>query len=171
MAVKDSAANDLEEEIDRLPALPLEELRTRWRRLFGNPAPKTLRRTFLARAIAYRMQVDLYGGLSAGTRARLREIAEAIRSGKPNAGLRKPITPGTQLIRQWRDKTHTVVALSDGFEWNGRVFKSLSSIAKEITGTSWNGYTFFGIERASLGNKNAAGKRNEGERARQHRAP
>jgi hypothetical protein len=75
------------------------------------------------------------------------------------AGIAKTIRPGTQMLRQWKDRTHTVTALNDGFEWNGRTYRSLSAIAREITGTNWNGYVFFGIKRPSPGNKNAAGPR------------
>jgi hypothetical protein len=67
----------LEAEIGRLPDLSLLELRQRWKTLFGHPAPKSLRRNFLARAVAYQMQVKAYGGLSAATKRRLREIAYA----------------------------------------------------------------------------------------------
>jgi hypothetical protein len=150
----------LEAEIRRLPDLGLDELRARWKTLFGHPAPKSLRRDFLARAVAYQMQVEAYGGLSETTKRRLREIAAAVRRGDADAaGIGSQTRPGTQMIRQWKDKTHTVTALSDGFEWDGRVYKSLSAIAKAITGTNWNGYAFFGIKRAPLGNKNAAGSR------------
>lgn len=74
-------------------------------------------------------------------------------------GIGPQIQPGTQMIRQWRKETHTVTAVADGFEWNGRIYKSLSAIARQITGTNWNGYNFFGIKRAPAGNKNAAGSR------------
>ena len=75
----------LEAEIGRLPALSLLELRHRWKTLFGHPAPKSLRRNFLARAVAYQMQVEAYGGLSVATKRRLREIANAVRTGDANA--------------------------------------------------------------------------------------
>jgi hypothetical protein len=74
----------LEAEIGRLPTLSLLELRNRWKTLFGHPAPKSLRRNFLARAVAYQMQVDAYGGLSVATKRRLREIANAVRNGDAN---------------------------------------------------------------------------------------
>lgn len=155
---KDDAV--LEAEIARLPDLGLDEVRARWRTLFGHPAPKSLRRNFLARAIAYQMQVEAYGGLSETTKRRLREIAAAVRRGDANAaGVGSQTRPGTQMFRQWKDKTHTVTALNDGFEWDGHVYKSLSAIAKAITGTNWNGFAFFGIKRAPMGNKNAAGSR------------
>jgi hypothetical protein len=106
------------------------------------------------------MQVEAYGGLSETTKRRLREIATAVRRGDVDAAaIGNQTRPGTQMIRQWKDKTHTVTALTDGFEWDGRVYKSLSAIAKAITGTNWNGFAFFGIKRAPLGNKNAAGSR------------
>ncbi len=150
----------LEAEIGRLPALSLLELRHRWKRLFGHPAPKSLRRNFLARAVAYQMQVEAYGGLSAATKRQLREIASAVRTGDASTILGSSrIKPGTQMIRQWQKTTHTVTALVEGFEWNGRTYKSLSAVANAITGTNWNGFAFFGIKRAPSGNKNASGPR------------
>jgi hypothetical protein len=155
-------ANDvtLESEIGRLPDLSLVELRNRWKLLFGRPAPKSLRRNFLARAVAYQMQVEAYGGLSAATKRRLREIGKAVRNGDANAALgASRIKPGTQMIRQWQNTTHTVTTLTEGFEWQGRNYKSLSAVANAITGTNWNGFAFFGIKRAPSGNKNASGPR------------
>ncbi len=155
-----------EAEIGRLPNLSLLELRHRWKTLFGHPAPKSLRRNFLARAVAYQMQVEAYGGLSAATKRQLREIANAVRNGDANAipGSSR-IKPGTQMIRQWQNTTHTVTALAEGFEWNGRTYKSLSAVANAITGTNWNGFAFFGIKRAPSGNKNASGPRRSNSRA------
>jgi hypothetical protein len=119
----------LEAEIGQLPALSLLELRSCWKTLFGHPAPKSLRRNFLARAVAYQMQVEAYGGLSVATKRRLREIAHAARTGDANATLGSSrIKPGTQMIRQWQNTTHTVTALVEGFEWNGRTYKSLSPL-------------------------------------------
>jgi len=156
----------LEAEIGRLPNLSLFELRNRWKALFGHPAPKSLRRNFLARAVAYQMQVEVYGGLSAATKRRLREIANAVRNGDANAipGSSR-IKPGTQMIRQWQNTTHNVTALAEGFEWNGRTYKSLSAVANAITGTNWNGFAFFGIKRSPSGNKNASGPRRSNSRA------
>jgi hypothetical protein len=156
----------LEAEIGRLPNLSLLELRHRWKTLFGHPAPKSLRRNFLARAVAYQMQVEAYGGLSDATKRRLREIANAVRTGDASAMLGSSrIKPGTQMIRQWQNTTHTVTALAEGFDWNGRTYKSLSAVANAITGTNWNGFAFFGIKRAPSGNKNASGPRRRDSRA------
>jgi hypothetical protein len=131
----------LETEIGRLLDLSLLELRQRWRALFDHPAPKSLRRNFLARAVAYQMQVKAYGGLSAATKRQLREIANAARNGDANPIFgNSRIKLGTQMVRQWRNTTHTVTALANGFEWNGRTYKSLSAVANAITGTNWNGF-------------------------------
>jgi Protein of unknown function (DUF2924) len=150
----------LEAEIARLPDLGHDELRRRWKLLFGRPAPKSLRRKFMARAVAYQMQVAVYGGLSAATKRRLREIARAISNGDRTGVLSGvQIKPGTQLIRQWQNTTHTVMVLDEGFALDGRAYKSLSAVAKVITGTNWNGYAFFGIKRATRGNKAATGSK------------
>src|SRR5258708_17659749 len=103
----------LEAEIGRLPHLSLLELRHRWKTLFGHPAPKSLRRSFLARAVAYQMQVEAFGGLSVATKRRLREIANAVRTGDANAiPGNSRIKPGTQMIRQCQNTTHTVTAFA-----------------------------------------------------------
>jgi hypothetical protein len=155
-----SANREFEAEIRRLPDLSLGELRARWKALFGNSAPLSLRRKFLARAVAYQMQVAAYGGLAPSTKKRLQGIAAGVRQGDLDLpGIVRTIRPGTQMLRQWQDRTHTVTAVSDGFEWNGQTYKSLSAIARQITGTNWNGYVFFGIKRPAPGNKNAAGPR------------
>jgi hypothetical protein len=157
---RDDAA--LEAEIARLPDLGHEDLRKRWKLLFGRPAPKSLRRKFMARAVAYQMQVAAYGGLSAAAKRRLREIAVSVRNGDRSGVLGGvQIKPGTQLIRQWQNTTHTVVVLDDGFALDGRTHKSLSAVAKVITGTNWNGYAFFEIKRAARGNKAAAGSKRD----------
>src|SRR3977135_3993864 len=116
----------LEAEIGRLPALSLLELRNRWKILFGQSAPKSLRRNFLARAVAYQMQVEAYGGLSVAIKRRLREIANAVRNGDANAALgSNRIKPGTQMIRQWQTTTHQGTALNEGLDWYGRTYKSI----------------------------------------------
>jgi DUF2924 family protein len=146
----------LEAEIDRLNGLDLATLRERWRDLCGRPAPVAFRRKFLIRALAYQMQVQAFGGLSPATKRRLREIAEAVRTGNEESVLSAPrIKPGTRLYRVWKDKTHCVTVLAEGFEWQGARHGSLSAVATSLTGTQWNGYAFFGLKRRALKNKNA----------------
>jgi hypothetical protein len=106
------------------------------------------------------MHVAVHGGLSAATKRRLREIAEAVRAGNEDAVLAGPrIKPGTRLYRAWQDKTHVVTVIDDGFEWEGARYKSLSAVARAITGTQWNGYAFFGLKRRPTKNKNALKRR------------
>jgi hypothetical protein len=155
-----ASATKLEAEIEGLADLDLATLRERWRETCGLPAPVAFRRKFLIRALAYQMQVKAFGGLSAQTKRRLREIAEAVRTGNEESVLTAPrIKPGTQLYRIWKDKTQCVTVLTDGFEWQGVRHGSLSAIAKAITGTQWNGYAFFGLKRRATKNKNALKKR------------
>ncbi|MCC2653980.1 MAG: hypothetical protein K0Q60_4146 [Microvirga sp.] len=147
----------VEAEIALLGGLSLEALRERWHALYGNPAPRSLRRDFLIRAVAYQLQVKAFGRLSTATKRKLREIAIAAREGRFDAGLIAPrVKPGTRLIRVWKGETHHVHVLEDGFEWNGSRYGSLSVIAKAITGTNWNGWVFFGVKRRPSRNKNAS---------------
>ena len=138
----------LEAEVARLGGLGLIELRTAWQDLYGRAAPRFFRRALLARGLAYQMQVTVFGGLPEDTKRRLREIAAAAREGTFDAADLAPrIRPGTKLIRTWKKATHEVLALDDGFIWKGQRYSSLSTIAKTITGTSWNGWRFFGLNR------------------------
>lgn len=140
----------LEQEIAALPDLSLEQLRARWSALAGSPAPKSFRRKFLARAVAYQMQVKAFGGLPEATKARLREIAAATSNGTFDAGTAGPrVKPGTKLVRTWHGQTHTILVLESGFSWKGEHHGSLSAIAKAITGTSWNGWSFFGLKQTA----------------------
>lgn len=137
----------VEAEIARLPDLGLAELRERWQALYGNPAPKTFRRGLLIRAVAYQMQIELYGGLSPTLQRRIRQIYQAIRSGRADELAPLRIKPGTKLIRQWQGKTYAVTVLAEGFECEGKRYRSLSEIARHITGTRWNGLVFFGVKQ------------------------
>jgi hypothetical protein len=88
-----------------------------------------------------------YGGLKPATRAKLDALADAL---DPKAARKRVVSGpvvGTQLIREWRGVEHKVTVLADGFEWEGRRYKSLSAVARAITGTRWNGLTFFGVKR------------------------
>ena len=139
----------VEAEIGELEHLDLSSLRSRWQDLTGSPAPKFFRRKFLMRAVAYQIQVKTYGGLDSKTKKRLRDIANAAKVGKDITSLNRiPIKPGTRLVREWQNTVHTVTVQTDSFEWNGERFSSLSAIAKVITGTNWNGHTFFGLKHS-----------------------
>ena len=135
----------------RLAALkttPTLALKQQWRDLFGKEPPPYNRR-FLESRLAYRIQELTYGGLKPETIERLTALGEQLDGG--NISVRKqradnrPIA-GTRLIREWQGVEHCVTVLHDGYEYAGRPYKSLSAIARAITGTRWNGWVFFGLK-------------------------
>ncbi len=130
-----------------LKTVPVGALKQKWRDLFGKEPPPYNRR-FLEHRLAYRIQELAYGGLSRETLERLDALADQL-DGKLGKR-RRPITErpvaGTQLIRTWKGREHCVTVRTTGFEYQGRPYASLSAIAREITGTRWNGLVFFGIK-------------------------
>ena len=137
----------------RLAALSIAstpELRMQWRQLFDTDPPPYNRR-FLESRLAYRIQELAHCGLKPETATRLEALGEQLDGG--NIVLRrtrvddKPVA-GTRLIREYQGIEYRVTVGNDGYEWQGRPYRSLSAIARAITGTRWNGWTFFGIRRA-----------------------
>lgn len=131
-----------------LKAMPTPELKEQWRALFDTPPPPYNRR-FLESRLAYRIQELAYGGLKPETVRRLEQLGEQLDGGKIAVrkvrGSDQPIA-GTRLLRAYQGVEHTVTVLQDGYEWQGRPYKSLSAIARAITGTRWNGLVFFGLK-------------------------
>jgi hypothetical protein len=149
-------------EIERLKSLRMQELRTRYRAVFGEDS-RTAHKQHLVRQIAWRLQVQAQGDLSQRARQRALEIAN-------DADLKKQVPPhwegavsspapsarsvrragripaaGTVLHRVYRDRSVEVKILTDGFEYEGRRYGSLSAVARAATGTRWNGLLFFGL--------------------------
>jgi Protein of unknown function (DUF2924) len=139
----------VEDELDRLAAMPIAQLRVRYREVFLTDPPKAFGPDLLRRSIAHRIQEKAYGGLSSATRRLLDQLVKAAMT-KPNGRLELPrrIKPGSELVRSWKGKTYRVMVMADGFAHDGRSFTSLSEIASEITGTKWNGPRFFGLRSA-----------------------
>jgi hypothetical protein len=124
------------------------ELREAWRRLHRVAAPAALSPDMLRRDIAYRQQAGRHGGLSADARRRLAALAGADTSKASQPRPQTPrIKPGSTLLREWRGRTYTVLALEEGFEMAGQRFASLSEVARHITGAHWSGPRFFGLRR------------------------
>jgi Protein of unknown function (DUF2924) len=134
--------------IRRLPRAGRDELRKLWLENFGRPAATSLRRELMLPVLAYRIQERVYGGLDAESERRLREII-ASQTQKPARQAEKghPFKPGTRILREWKGQTHEVLITSLGFEYKGETFRTLSPIAKRITGTHWSGPAFFGTKR------------------------
>jgi hypothetical protein len=130
-----------------LKELSVKELKAEWEKLIGTSAPNNSR-AFLEFRIAYRIQELTYGGPDRETRRMLDLLADEVEGHSKRKyqiiDPRNPVT-GTRLIREWEGIEHTVTVLKDGFDWQGRKFKSLSAVAREISGTRWNGYRFFGL--------------------------
>jgi hypothetical protein len=121
-------------------------LRALWPQWFDRPAPAKMRRELLLRALAYRMQERATGGLTTAVRAKLRDIAKAVKSHSVGEVLATPrLTPGTQVIREWGNERHQVTVEAVGFVYRGQRYRSLYEIARRITGTRWSGPLFFGI--------------------------
>jgi hypothetical protein len=145
-----NADPSVEAELDRLPTLPIVELRKRYRELFRTEPPKAFGPDLLRRCIAQTIQENAYGGLPPPTKRLLDQMVKAF-SAKPNGRLELPqrIKPGSELVRTWNGKIYRVIVLADGFAHSGKTFASLSEIAHAITGTKWNGPRFFGLRSAA----------------------
>ncbi len=141
------ASEGLTKKLTALADLDTAGLRREWRRLYRSHPPLHIRRDLLVLAIAWKLQNKVYGGLTAAQKRKLAGISEDLRkngdlSGSPAIRMK----PGLRLVREWYGETHTVLVLEDGFEWNGKHCRSLSAIAREITGTRWSGPRFFGLK-------------------------
>ena len=142
----------------RLAALkttPTPQLKEQWRQLFEGEPPAFNRR-YLESRLAYRIQELAYGGLKPDTVRRLEKLGEELDGGRVDVRKRpandRPIS-GTRLIRDYQGVEHCVTVRDNDFEYQGRPYKSLSAIARAITGTQWNGVVFFGLR--SSGRKQA----------------
>jgi hypothetical protein len=138
-------------QLAELPTLSYAQLKERWKAMFGTEAP-TFNKPFLLKRLAYRIQEMHYGGLSEGVKRRLAEIREQYQIDDDGRVGKKPVVenadrpvPGTKLVREWRGQKYEVTITPAGFGFEGRPYRSLSAIAKAITGTHWNGRVFFGL--------------------------
>jgi Protein of unknown function (DUF2924) len=129
-------------EVEMLQSLDKDDLRARWRKMFGKDPPPALTKDLLGRMIAWRIQERFYGGHDKATIRLLDGLARG-QAAKLDAGPR--LKPGTVLMREHRGVRHTVTVVPDGFIWQDQTYPSLSTAARAITGTSWNGPRFFGL--------------------------
>jgi DUF2924 family protein len=151
IAAEAAETSSVEAEIARLRGLDAKVLRARWRTSFGRDAPPHLARHLLFAMLAYRLQAEAMGALDAETVRFLKQVDLA-----PSKHAAVPLTrayerrtrdlsPGTVLTREWGGQHHRVMVHDGGFLWEGQPYRSLSEIAKLITGTQWNGPRFFGL--------------------------
>ena len=138
-------------EIAQLRSLARSELLDLWQSAYRRPAPQGLRRELLVPFLAYKIQENVYGGLKRSSRAELRRIARNLEIPERRRKVKTPIhfKAGTRLIRTWHGKPHEVTIIESGFVYRGTKYKSLSQIARNITGTQWSGPAFFGLRKSA----------------------
>ena len=150
------------EQLMYLKNAPLEALLAHYREVYGQQAPATRNKVAIWRKIAYRMQEIEYGGLSTTTQARINELIDqydpvnnkSLRpeeaskdeapKKRPSRDRRLPI-PGTIITKEYKGKKLEVKILASGFEHCGKIYKTLTAIAQQVTGSHWNGYLFFNL--------------------------
>jgi DUF2924 family protein len=138
--------------------LPSHELRIAWRRLYRTEPPRCMPRDLLIRAIAYRLQERADGGLAPAAKRKLRNlVAELETTGTQAFDPGIALKPGARLVREWAGRTHTVIVLEDGFDYDGERYPSLTKIAARITGAHWSGPRFFGIGKTRIRASGASG--------------
>jgi len=134
-------------ELASLSQLDKNALQDRWRDLYGSDPPGSLWVSLMARAIAYRLQERAYGGLKPATRRWLARVADEVRvGGTITATPAHRIKAGTRLLREWRGVTHEVIVVEDGVLFRGDRYRSLSEVARAITGSRRSGPFFFGLK-------------------------
>ena len=158
---QDRTRNSVLRQLAMLQSMDIGQLREKWLDLFG-AAPPDYKRQFLIKRLAWRIQELFYGGLSESSKDRLRQVAQddpvasVTRNIPQERKQESSLLPGTRFVRIWNGARHEVSVQEDGFEYRGRIFASLSAVAREITGTRWNGKIFFGMKK-SYGKKNQGG--------------
>ena len=166
----------IRDELARLGSLDPEGLKLRWRAIMGKHAPTRLPRFLMVGVLARRLQEDVTGGLDRNTVALLDRLAIANAGGEGDGGALASLSslglydpragrlqPGSVLVREHGGVVHHVMVLVDGFAWNGQTYSSLSKVALAITGTTWNGRRFFGIDaRTPRGTESRAPGKSKG---------
>jgi len=145
--VPDKEGQKLSAELALLKSLDVDQLRARWKILYETQAPTRFSRDLLMRAVAYRMQERVLGGLKPATRRLFERVSQDARARRPIrvAPVRK-LAPGALLIRQWGGAKHQVTVLEGGVMFRGKLYRSLSAVARVITGNRWSGPLFFGLK-------------------------
>lgn len=122
------------------------DLQAEWKRLYRIDPPTRMSRELLMLGVGWKIQERIKGGLRKATKRRLADLAKALENdGDVSHSRVVQLRPGTRLVREWGGQSHTVIVREDGFEWKGQLWRSLSAIAREITGARWSGPRFFGL--------------------------
>ncbi|HWG11630.1 MAG TPA: DUF2924 domain-containing protein [Rhodanobacteraceae bacterium] len=127
-------------------ALPRRELAPMWLATFGRPLPATMRQPLAAQVLLFHQQELAFGGLPAHVEAYLASLLPSRRGRTSSPDAPRRLRPGTRLLRTWRGETYVVNVTEGGFLYEGQTYRSLSVIAREITGTAWSGPAFFELK-------------------------
>jgi len=136
--------NSVLRQIDELNRMSMDQLRKRWKDLLGTETGR-MGRSYLIRRLAYRIQELVYGGLSREARQKLSALADGDLTKPPRKHQAANLQPGTRLLRDWHGERYEVVVQDDGFLYDGKRYRSLSAVARAITGSYWSGNRFFGL--------------------------
>jgi hypothetical protein len=139
----------VEAEVIRIQVMSKYELTVLWRRTFQSHPPPGFTKGLIGRYLAYQVQEKAFGGLDRKTKNFLDALARGREADAPRP---RRLKTGTLIIREYQGKRHEVTVATDGFIWREKTYPSLSMIAREITGTSWNGPRFFGVRMPERGN-------------------
>lgn len=134
----------------RFEAMSREDCIDEWRRMMGAQSLKYISVQFMRSALAYEAQVKAYGGHSTAVRNAFKLALRTHQKsselgGRPKPALQPSLRSGTHLVREWNGRTYQVEVLDDGFQMDGKRYRSLSAIARKITGAHWSGPRFFGL--------------------------
>ena len=144
-------------EIAALSNASIKDLRQRLKTLYGKEPSGYIGRSFVIRAIAYRLQEKAFGGLKPSTRRLLARVArESAAGSSPKRPPVRKAEMGTILVREWQGNAHRVTVLGDGVSFNGKRYRSLSEVAREITGSRWSGPRFFGLRTSAMEHNHGA---------------
>ena len=150
MASHKRARETLGADLATLQELSFSELKERWADLYDSACPIRISRNFLLRALAYRMQEKVLGGLDRATRRRLDRAAKDLAAGRIlGTSTQTKIKSGTRLLREWQGVVHEVIVLETSVHYRGESWPSLSAVARAITGARWSGPRFFGLKRGA----------------------
>ena len=149
-------ATDVSAELARLSCLSVDDLKSAWTEIIGGTAPKNARRDYLLRALTHDLQCKSYGGIAKSMHRALMKVADA-KAGAPIETAKRPrsLKLGARIYREWKGAVHEVEVSEGGYRYEASTYKSLSVIARKITGTRWSGPAFFGLKNAAKGERNA----------------
>jgi hypothetical protein len=144
----DSTIRALDHRLAEIAGLDVSALEAAWADLFGRPPPKSVSRRLLEHAAVYGLQAKVYGNLKPAVRRKLLQASQTkpeSMHGAPRRKQREVLLAGSRLVRQWQGRSHTVEVTDGGFLYAGKRYRSLSQVARAITGARWSGPRFFGL--------------------------